>query len=353
MEETKRDLACRITAAFCEGAFDLASRRGAPRPGWDGMPEVAVAKRLRADGASDVDVRLFATFTAAMDRARDADRLWHAAGKMFLEHRWTYQPEEICNRPLLDLANTLRAYGVSQRHSLDTAAWRTIARTLFTSTRTSPVDRAIFDGEGDAQELLRYLWEIRADDGRSAFPFLRGPKVGPMWVRMLAYPGGAAITSLDALPVAVDVQVRKVTEYLGVTDTHDQDLERVRRLIQNAWAVDVRRHGAVGPGSLADTPAALDPALWFFGKWGCTYCERFKRKVPISNICQECRFDVLYHPRSARRSVALTRFTPVPGTLRAEITGVLFFGAGGGESRCGMLATQFGAPTGQIGWRRS
>jgi hypothetical protein len=57
---------------------------------------------------------------------------------------------------------------------------------------------------------------------------------------MLVNPGRAEITSLDALPVARGVQVQKVTECLGVTDTHGQDLERVRRLIQEVWAEDVR-----------------------------------------------------------------------------------------------------------------
>jgi hypothetical protein len=37
----------------------------------------------------------------------------------------------------------------------------------------------------------------------------------------------------------VDVQVRKVTEYLGVTETYGQDLERVRRLIQDVNPEDL------------------------------------------------------------------------------------------------------------------
>lgn len=115
-----------------------------------------------------------------------------------------------------------------------------------------------------------------------------------MWVRMLAYPGGAEITSLEVLPVAVDVQVWKVTEYLGITETYGQDLERVRGLIQDVWAEDVRQHGTVGPEPLTNTAGALDPAIWFFGKWGCTRCDQAKRRIPISTICQECRFDTLH-----------------------------------------------------------
>jgi hypothetical protein len=38
---------------------------------------------------------------------------------------------------------------------------------------------------------------------------------------------------------------------------------------------------AVGPEPLRGTAAALDPALWFWGKWGCSFCERAKRRVPI------------------------------------------------------------------------
>jgi hypothetical protein len=111
-----------------------------------------------------------------------------------------------------------------------------------------------------------------------------------MWVRMLAYPGGARVSSLDAVPVAVDVQVRKVTEYLGVTDTGNTDLDIARPLIQAAWAQDVSAEGTLGPPGLDDSAAALDPALWFWAKWGCTYCERVRRREPIAAPCKQCRF---------------------------------------------------------------
>ena len=287
-----RGLALRITRAFVAGAFDLSRRSSPPSPGWDGMPEVLVTQRLRAAGAGDAEIRLFITFTAAMDRARDADRLWNASARLFLDRRWPFVPEEVRRQSTERLMGELRSYGVSQRHTVDSGGWYKIAQSLVDS-RLSVVRTAIYDGKGDAKDLLKALQAV--DAGGPRFPLLRGPKIGVMWVRMLAYPGGASISSLGELDVAVDVQVRKVSEYLGVTRTKGQDLERVRTLIHRVWAEDVRRNGAEGPGPLANAPAAVDPALWFYGKWGCTRCEQARRKIPISDICRECRFDELHN----------------------------------------------------------
>jgi hypothetical protein len=146
----------------------------------------------------------------------------------------------------------------------------------------------LIDGRGDARELIEAV-QARSPAGSDRFPLLRGPKIRAMWVRILAHPGGAQIDNLDVLPVAVDVQVRKVTENLGVTDTIDRPLESVRELIQRTWARDVAQHGAEGPAAIADTAAGLDPALWFYGKWGCSFCERAGVALPIHDICSGCR----------------------------------------------------------------
>jgi endonuclease III len=110
---------------------------------------------------------------------------------------------------------------------------------------------------------------------------------------MLVCPGNANISALEIIPVAVDVHVRRVTEYLGVTNTRMEELENVREKIQQSWAEDVRKHGAEGPGQLANTSSAVDPALWFFGKWGCAHCEKSRRRIPIADVCGGCRFDHL------------------------------------------------------------
>ena len=288
-----RGLARSITQAFNRGHLDLRQRHNAPIVGWKGMPEVKAVERMRAAGSSDADIRLFLAFISAMDRARDADRLWADGATLFVEHRWVYDPKEVVSRSLRDLSDTLRSYRVSQRHTVDAAAWRMIAETLNDPVMAPDVHEAIMDGKGDTLTLLG-AFSRTTQKGSPLFPMIRGPKVGPMFVRLLAYPGNADITSLDKLPVAVDVQVRKVTEYLGVCDTFEMKLDKVRKRIQRTWSADVETHGAEGPDIINGTPAALDPAIRFFGKWGCTFCKRKGRRMPINNdICKECRFDDL------------------------------------------------------------
>lgn len=284
-------IARKITTAFSRGEFRL-KKSGAPiTTGWHAMPEIFLAEELRAWGADDVAVRHFITFTAAMDRSRDADALWKASTGLFKREPWLYQPKEVATRPFGDLQKLLKENKVSQRHDVDSKAWRTIGRTLSNPLNTPAVTRAIVEGQGDARILLGELG--RNSGGNPLFPLLKGPKIGPMWVRMLVCPGNANISSLEIIPVAVDVHVRKTTEYLGVINTRMEELENVREKIQELWAEDVRKHGSEGPGQLANTSSAVDPALWFFGKWGCTHCEKSHRKIPIADICGGCLFDHL------------------------------------------------------------
>jgi hypothetical protein len=281
-----------ITTAFDRGELDLSGRSNAPHPGWAGMPEVVVADRLREGGMSSVQLRCFITFVAAMDRARDAERLWFSAERVWTHSPWVFDPTTVCTRSFTELSDVLSGSGVSQRHLQDVAAWRTIAESLADRKVVPEVAAAIFDGYGNARLLLEALKLTTSKSGKiSRFPFLAGPKVGPMWVRMLAEPGRAHIDEIHVLPVAVDVQVRKVTEHLGVTATWGHDLERVRVQIQRAWQEALGAGNAMGPEPLRGTAAAVDPALWFWGKWGCSFCERAKSRMPIHDVCAGCRLD--------------------------------------------------------------
>lgn len=281
------DLVAELTGEFSRGEMDLVSRRGAPAPGWHAMPEFVAVEHVRDAGADDRQVRLFLTLTAALDRARDADRLWGAAAGLFADKPWLFEPAAIVKRTQLELRDVLALSGVSQRHLVDSAGWRLLAEALMSDASPTSVRAAINSGVGDARKLLNDLGAV-TNAGQAWYPYLSGPKVSVMWVRMLAAPGRADIAHLDVVPVAVDVQVRKVTEYLGVTETAGGSMEQVRPLIQAAWRAGA--DAASGPEGLAGTSAAIDVAVWFFGKWGCTFCERFNERRPVGSVCRACRF---------------------------------------------------------------
>ena len=274
-----------IANDFYHDRLDLSERDMAQGSAWLRMPEVECGERLRASGVSDRTVRLFLTFVAAMDRARDATRLWNNGVKLFRSHPELFEPTEISEIPVSALRERLKQYGVSQRHGPDSSAWSVIAHSL--TVGGNPASRVVDSGRGNAGELLNYL--RTRSGGQPRFPMLRGPKIGPMWIRMLVAPGGAKIDDMEMIPVAVDTHVRRVTANLGVLGTQAASGEPAKQDIQTAWQAAVATAKIGGPTGIADTAAALDPALWTFGKYGCSHCEKLPEPVPIGRACDHCR----------------------------------------------------------------
>jgi hypothetical protein len=76
-------------------------------------------------------VRLFGTLIMAIDRARDAYVLWQRGLGLFLRAPWAFEPG------FVELAETLRRFGVSRRHRVDSKVWRTIPKWPRLSIRPS------------------------------------------------------------------------------------------------------------------------------------------------------------------------------------------------------------------------
>ena len=281
-------LAEMIAGDFYNDRFDLSARGEAQGGAWSRMPEVLAVERVRMlnpSGASGRTVRLFLTFVAAMDRARKAMLLWVAGANLFESCPELFEPAYASGVPLPTLRNLLTQFKVSRRHSVDSTAWSVIAKTL--ASEECPVRAVIENGAGDTQGLLMDLRARRA--GQPRFPILQGPKIGPMWVRMMAAPGEADIAGLATLPVAVDTHVKKVTEHLGVMDTRRFSVDAARPAIESAWREGVAATKIGGHPRIADTCAALDPALWFFGKHGCSHCQNVGALAPIGQACNHCQ----------------------------------------------------------------
>lgn len=275
-----------IASDFYDRRLDFSARAGSGG-GWGDLPEVNIVPEEVTDSRT---VRRFLTFIAAMDRMRDADALWRDGAELLRRRPEVFDPFVAASMKYGGLRELLSRHRVSKFHEPDTKAWLTIAANL--AAGQGPVARVVESGNGDAEELLRDL-RSRDEYGRARFPLLRGRKIGPMWVRMMAEPGEATIRRLNLVPVAVDVQVRRATENLGVTDTRGLPLARAKPQIQEAWHAAVAAAAGIGgPERIRGTCAALDPALWFFGKHGCSHCERVKRRVRFGRACRNCRLPV-------------------------------------------------------------
>ena len=278
-------IAAAIANDFYDGKLDLSARGIKQASGWSNMPEVKAVCALRTSGHSKRVVWRFLTFVSAMDRARDSDKLWQDALRMFESEPSFFDPAYVSDVPSERLRDVLSGARVSQRHGADSKAWQTIARSL--RAGDGAVARVVEHGTGDAKELLKDLHGYRC-----RYPLLRGQKIGPMWIRIMAAPGGAKVENVDKVPVAVDVQVRRATENLGVTDTGRLSMEKAKPIIRCAWksAVDGARFG--GPSEITGTRAALDPALWYFGKYGCSHCnsKKVNQPMPIGEACNSCQW---------------------------------------------------------------
>ena len=290
-----------ITEDFYGRRLDFGARKSASGD-WSNLPEVEATEGmpptdatvatdgLSGDGVTGRTMRLFLTFVAAVDKMRDASLLWRAAVDLFRTNPEVFDPAVVSAMPEETLGQLLSEARVTKYHGPQTRAWRTIAASL--AAGNGPVCRVVDSGYGDAAELLK---DIRSRDrqGQARFPELRGDKISLMWIRMMAEPGKARIRRLDTVPVAVDVQVRRVTENLGVTDTRGPALNnRIKKEIQNAWSAAVANARIGGPERIAGTCSALDPALWFYGKHGCSHCESVKRRVRFGRACDSCRLPV-------------------------------------------------------------
>ena len=279
-------LAEMIAGDFYLDGLDNSSRGLEPVKPWLLIPEVDAAHRVRELGASEQEVRRFLTLVCAVDYQFNSDRLWRAAAQLYSTRPKLFDPAVVAAMLPEKLHRDLHGAGVAGRfHQRNAKSWQRIAERLVTRDG-SAVRRVIDEGIGCVDALRKDLRH---------FPLLRGEKIGPVWIRIMANPGGAEITPVEAMTVGVDIHVRRLTRNLGLLgdwkaiaamdtddDSRDTDIRRI-------WYDAASRAGIEGPPGIGRGAGAVDPALWFFGRWGCGHCEKLARRVRFGRACEACR----------------------------------------------------------------
>jgi len=273
---------------YYQGRFDLSKRNNPPTASsWSATPQVECVQYLRDEGIENRTILLYLTLLVAIDRGRNSERLWWNGLDLYESHPAVFDPLELLATSLQNLSERLSDFKVTQNKEQDPQAWLTIAQTIALES-SCPVSRIIYDKSVDARQLMKDL--VRRDEqNKSRFPLLSGTKTSLNWIRLLARPGLANVTHLDALPISVDAHVSRATHNLGMVKEEKMNSSNNSEYIQSVWRSAMANIQVEDPDTFQSTCAGLDPALAFLGRYGCGHCEKVGQPERMSLACNHCR----------------------------------------------------------------
>jgi hypothetical protein len=233
------------------------------------MPE-----NLLPDGVTrgSLDYILFITLTVAIDYQREANALWDSARRSLadLETAYLFSPARLHEVPWQQVRRDMQKHGLSKKPGKDSNIWRTVGITFHKQWQGDPRN-FLAACEWNAPTILERLTTgTHLNHGKPVpdFPYLRGKKIGPLWLRMLRDNVGLSIRNLDAVPIPVDVHVARASLALGlVRGEYEGNVEGIYEEIRRAWGTCVQGLPLDGREMIA---LDVDEPLWRLSKYGCT-----------------------------------------------------------------------------------
>jgi hypothetical protein len=159
---------------------------------------------------------------------------------------------------------------LSKKPDRDADFWRTVGSTLWQTWGGDP--RAfIADCKADGPEILKRLaGDAHKVKGKKVYdyPSLRGPKIAPLWLRMLRDTAGIELRNLDLVDIPVDVHVARATFTTGVVHgSFRGSSAEAYALVRQAWRDSVKGLTVAGRPMMA---LDVDEPLWHLSKYGCS-----------------------------------------------------------------------------------
>ena len=240
---------------------------------------------------------LFITFSVSIDYMRDANSLWASSRKTYEDANTNYlfSPKALHETQLKQISEDMAKYGLSKKFTKDAYIWRTIGVTFYKKWGGNPIN-FLEDCRWDALTILRRL---RSDTHQYStrnvpdYPYLRGPKIGPLWLRMLRDNVGITkIKNLEKVPIPVDRHIARATLSTGVVHgVFKGTLNELFDNIRKAWFLSVEDLKVKNRPMIA---LDVDEALWHLSKYGCGpyrdietgYC-KLCDKCEAGNFCVE------------------------------------------------------------------
>jgi hypothetical protein len=243
------------------------------------MPEDPLPEGVKE---GSVEHLLFITLTVVIDYQRNADQLWESARKTFQdpETRYLFDPKMICETPFNKIVEDMQKYKLSKKPQKDANIWKTLGTTFYKKWGGNPLN-FIKDCEWDAEKILKRLHD---KNEKSNYPYLSGPKIGPLWLRMLRDNARIdQLINLEKIPIPVDIHVARATLATGVVRGRFKGrLKEVSEYIRKAWFESVKGLRVKNREMIA---LDMDKPLWLLSKNGCTRRDKTTGDCSFYNYC--------------------------------------------------------------------
>jgi len=234
-----------------------------------------------------LDHIFFITLTVSIDYQRDSPSSWESSRKTFddPETRYLFDPKLLHETPFRKIGEDMQKYKLSRKPQKDANTWRTVGVTFYKKWKGDPRN-FLQDCNWNSPLILRRLRDDKhIYSGRqvSDFPYLRGPKIGPLWLRMLRDNVGITqLENLENVPIPVDIHIARATLATGIVRGQFRGrLDEVFEYIRKAWFESVKGLSIKNREMIA---LDVDEPLWHLSKYGCTnrdktigYCSLFNR----------------------------------------------------------------------------
>lgn len=236
---------------------------------------------------------LFLTLTVSIDYQRDAPAMWESSRKTFEDDDTAYlfEPRSLHATQPKKIISDMQKHGLSKKLSKDAHIWRTVGVSFYKKWSGDPRN-FLADCGWDCPSILNRL---RSDDhlynGRavSDYPFLRGQKIAPLWLRMLRDNAGISnLENLHKVPIPVDIHVARATLSVGVVSGQfNGKIADLFESVREAWFESVKGLQTKGRAMIA---LDVDEPLWHLSKYGCSRRNKADGTCPAKGKCEVSEF---------------------------------------------------------------
>lgn len=249
------------------------------------MPEDLKPKGMRAGSLEHL---LFITLTVSIDYQRDAPKLWESARKTFEDSQTNYlfDPRSLHITPFAKVVRDMQEHRLSKKPKKDANIWRTVGVTFYKKWGSDPRNFLEDCGWNARTVLERLKTDSHESNSRqvSDYPYLRGNKISPLWLRMLRDNVGLKLQNLDKVPIPVDVHVARASLAIGVVKGKFRGrLQNLFNRIRSVWAESVTGLTAKDREMV---PIDVDEPLWHLSKYGCTKRNKLTGNCPLKGECE-------------------------------------------------------------------